>query len=221
MIPVTVLVVAKAPVAGLAKTRLAATVGNERAAEFAAAALLDTLDAVAEAPVGARVVAMTGDLDKAARSAELRGRLAHFTVVDQRGEDFATRLVNAHADAAAVGGGLPVLQLGMDTPQVSADLIARCGSALCDADALLGMAVDGGWWVLGLHDPGAAECLRTVPMSQPDTGAVTLAALRRTGLEVQVAEVLADVDTIADVDVVRWACPPGSRFRRLARTEGD
>ena len=50
-VPVTVLVVAKAPVPGLAKTRLARTLGAETAADLAAAALLDTLDAVAEAPV--------------------------------------------------------------------------------------------------------------------------------------------------------------------------
>ncbi|MBX9920944.1 MAG: glycosyltransferase, partial [Mycolicibacterium frederiksbergense] len=58
----TVLVVAKAPVPGLAKTRLAAAVGDMMAADIAAAALLDTLDAVAAAPVSRRVVALTGDL---------------------------------------------------------------------------------------------------------------------------------------------------------------
>jgi uncharacterized protein len=220
VIPIAVLVVAKAPVAGLAKTRLAATIGSERAADFAAAALLDTLDAVAAAPVGARVVALTGDLDAAARSAELRSRLSDFTVIEQRGDDFATRLANAHADAAAAAAGLPVLQVGMDTPQVTADLIADCGSTLCGTDAVLGMALDGGWWVLGLHDPAAAECLRAVPMSQPDTGAVTLAALQHTGLEVHLVQELADVDTIADVDAVRRACPPGSRFHQLALPEG-
>ena len=51
MIPVIFLVVAKAPVPGQAKTRLAASVGEQAAADIAAAALLDTLDAVAAAPV--------------------------------------------------------------------------------------------------------------------------------------------------------------------------
>ena len=46
IVPVTLLVVAKAPVPGQAKTRLAATVGDRVAAQIAAAALLDTLDAV-------------------------------------------------------------------------------------------------------------------------------------------------------------------------------
>ena len=51
VIPVVVLVVAKAPVPGQAKTRLAASVGDRAAADIAAAALLDTLDAVAAAPL--------------------------------------------------------------------------------------------------------------------------------------------------------------------------
>ena len=46
----TALVVAKALVPGQAKTRLADAVGDDAAADIAAAALLDTLDAVAAAP---------------------------------------------------------------------------------------------------------------------------------------------------------------------------
>jgi len=213
-IAVAVLVVAKAPVPGLAKTRLAATVGDAAAADIAAAALLDTLDAVASAPVAARIVAMTGELGAASRSAAITDRLRAFTVIDQRGDDFADRLANAHADAARIGG-LPVLQIGMDTPQVTADLLAECAEALAGADAVLGMAHDGGWWALGVGSPESAECLRTVPMSTAETGAVTLAALRDTGLDVRLLTELSDVDTVDDVGRVRRACPPDSRFREV------
>jgi rSAM/selenodomain-associated transferase 1 len=217
-IAVAVLVVAKAPVPGLAKTRLAATFGADAAADIAAAALLDTLDAVASAPVAARIVAMTGDLSAAKRSAEIRRRLADFIVVEQRGDDFGDRLANAHADAAVAGGGLPVLQIGMDTPQVTGHLLAKCASALVHTDAVLGMARDGGWWVLGLTSPEAAECLRTVPMSTAETGGVTLAALRDTGVDVELVTELADVDTVDDVEGVRRECPPDSRFRQATLT---
>lgn len=216
MIPVTVLVVAKAPVPGLAKTRLAATVGPEAAADAAAAALLDTLDAVADCDVAGRVVAFTGDLAAAARGAELRRRLADFTVIEQRGADFAERLVYAHADAAT---GWPVLQIGMDTPQVSAPLLERCATTLLASGAVLGMAADGGWWVLGIHDPVGAECLTDVPMSRSDTGAVTLRALRDTGLQVTLVDELADVDVIDDVPAVQRECAPDSRFGGLELTE--
>ena len=220
VIPVSVLVVAKAPVPGLAKTRLAAGVGEDVAAEIAAAALLDTLDAVADAPVAARVVALTGNLDDAKRSDEIRSRLADFIVVTQHGEGFADRLANAHLDAAAATGGLPVLQIGMDTPQVSPELIGRCAQSLADHNTVLGMARDGGWWVLGVTDAATADCLRDVPMSAPDTGAVTLAALRHTVKHVELLCELADVDTLDDVVEVRRACPPGSRFSRVTATEG-
>jgi glycosyltransferase A (GT-A) superfamily protein (DUF2064 family) len=214
--PVAVLVVAKAPVGGLAKTRLAVVLGDQAAADIAAAALLDTLDAVSAAPVQVRVVALTGELDAASRGAEIEERLADFIVIRQRGADFAERLANAHADAAAATG-LPVLQIGMDTPQVTAGLLTECAGALTRHDAVLGMADDGGWWVLGVTDPAMADCLRRVPMSQSDTGDLTLAALRDTGIDVHLVSELADVDTVDDVDAVRRACAPDSRFARITQ----
>jgi uncharacterized protein len=216
-VPVTVLVVAKAPVAGFAKTRLAAMVGPDAAADIAAAALLDTLDAVADTPVSARVVAFTGNLDAASRADEIRSRLGDFIVISQRGIDFADRLANAHADAAAAAGPRPVLQIGMDTPQVTAPLLTRCADALLRSPAVLGMAADGGWWVLGLHSPIDADVLRSVPMSRDDTGKVTRRALHDIGISVALVDELEDVDTIDDLASVRELCAPHSRF---ARTTG-
>jgi len=216
-LPVTLLVVAKAPEPGRAKTRLAATLGDQVAADIAAAALLDTLDAVAAAPVADRVVALTGDLDTAAGAAEIRQRLESFTVIAQRGDDFADRLANAHADAA---DGHPVLQIGMDTPQVSAGLLADCARRLLEAPAVLGLARDGGWSVLGVRTPSTAECLRTVAMSQPDTGELTLKALRDNGIDVTPVQRLADFDVVDDIAAVRDACGPASRFARVTRAAG-
>ncbi len=217
MIPVVALVVAKAPVPGLAKTRLAASIGDRAAADIAAAALLDTLDAVAAAPVQARVVAMTGDLDAARASGEIRSRLDAFTVVPQRGDHFADRLANAHLDAAAAAGNRTVVQIGMDTPQVSAEMLTECAQELSGTDAVLGLAADGGWWVLGVSDASMADCLRQVPMSRPDTGALTLAALCAKGIHVELVAELADVDTVDDIVPVARMCATGSRFARAVR----
>jgi glycosyltransferase A (GT-A) superfamily protein (DUF2064 family) len=79
---------------------------------------------------------------------------------------------------------------------------------------VLGMATDGGWWVLGVHSPTDADVLRAVPMSRDDTGAVTLRALRDTGINVIVIDELRDFDTVDDVAAVRNASPPDSRFAR-------
>ena len=216
-LPVVALVVAKAPVPGLAKTRLAAAIGDRAAADIAAAALLDTLDAVAAAPVQARVVAMTGDLDAARASEEIRSRLEAFTVLTQRGDHFADRLANAHLDAAAAAGNRTVVQIGMDTPQVSAEMLTECAQELLGTDALLGLAADGGWWVLGVSDASMADCLRGVPMSRSDTGALTLAALSANGFHVELAAELADIDTVDDIEPVRQMCATDSRFARAVR----
>jgi len=217
VIPVVALVVAKAPVPGLAKTRLAASIGDRAAADIAAAALLDTLDAVVAAPVQARVVAMTGDLDAACASEQIHRRLEAFTVVPQRGDDFADRLANAHIDAAAAAGLRAVVQIGMDTPQVSAEMLAECAQQLSGTDAVLGLAADGGWWVLGVSDASMADCLREVPTSRSDTGALTLAALYAKGFHVGLVAELADVDTVDDIEPVRKMCATGSRFARAVR----
>jgi uncharacterized protein len=219
ILAVTLLVVAKAPVPGAAKTRLAAAVGDRLAAEIAAAALLDTLDAVADTPVATRVVALTGELDAAIDAAEIRSRLASFAVISQRGNDFGDRLANAHADAAAVGGQ-PVLQIGMDTPQVTAELLADCARRLVESPAVLGPARDGGWWALGVDAPAFAQCLRDVPMSRPDTGDLTLEALRGNGIDVTLLDELMDFDVVDDVAAVRAACQPGSRFAHITRGAG-
>jgi uncharacterized protein len=207
----SVLVVAKAPVPGLAKTRLSPAVSPEQAADIAAASLLDTLDAVLATPGAVPVVAMTGDLTAAKRSEEIRCLLRRVLLVPQRGDDFATRLVNAHADAAHLNAGLSVLQIGMDTPQVTAELLDECVGSLRHVDGALGMAADGGWWALGLRDGRRAGALRAVPMSRDDTGVLTATALRRSGLRIGLLPELSDVDDIATAREVA-ALLPGSRF---------
>ncbi|HEX6347592.1 TIGR04282 family arsenosugar biosynthesis glycosyltransferase [Umezawaea sp.] len=207
----TVLVVAKAPVPGLAKTRLSPAVPPAQAADIAAASLLDTLDAVLATPGVVPVVALTGDLTKAERSREIRSLLRHVVLLPQRGADFPARLANAHADAARLNAGLPVLQIGMDTPQVTAELLDECVGSLRYADGVLGPATDGGWWALGLRDGHRADVLRTVPTSRDDTGALTAAALERSGLRIGLLPELSDVDDMTTAREVA-AVLPGSRF---------
>jgi uncharacterized protein len=207
------LVVAKAPVAGLAKTRLARVVGDRAAARLAAASLLDTLDAVLATPGAVPVVALTGRLESAERADELVASLDRCTVLPQRGADLGERLANAHLDVSAGFAGLPVFQIGMDTPQAGPGLLGRSLAALADLPAVLGAAADGGWWGLGLREPAQADVLRAVPMSRGDTGMRTLLALRREGLRVGRLPVLSDVDFMPDALRVAGTVP-GSRFAK-------
>ena len=104
------LVIAKDPRPGHCKTRLCPPCRPEQAAQLAAAALADTLAVVAATPAARRVLVLDGD--------PARWRGAGLEIVPQHGDGLAQRLANAFAD---VGG--PALLVGMDTPQLSAELL--------------------------------------------------------------------------------------------------
>ena len=199
----TVLVVAKAPVAGRVKTRLAATTGYDAAADLAAAALLDTIAAVAATPGARGHLALSGDLAAARRADDLRRALAGWTVTPQVGDGFGERLVRAHADA----GPGPVVQVGMDTPHVAPADLLDAAAALATHDATLGPAGDGGWWLLGRHDPGLAGVLAGVAMSTPRTCADTHAAIVGAGHRVALIGRLDDVDDATDAAAVARLAP--------------
>ncbi|MFE6507010.1 DUF2064 domain-containing protein [Nocardioides sp. NPDC057767] len=207
----TLLLVAKAPVPGLVKTRLAAEIGEEAATAVAAAALLDTIEACALAVGTDRCrLSLSGDVSAGFRADEIAAAIAGWTVTPQRGDGLGERLANAHADVAG-----PVVQIGMDTPQVTPARLLAVAAGLDAADAVLAPAEDGGWWALALRDPSTAAALRDVPMSTPQTYAATRSALEALGLRVAAGERLRDVDHLADVEPVA-AAAPGTRFAAAA-----
>ena len=201
------LVLAKAPVPGRVKTRLCPPCTPDQAAALAAAALADTLAAAGAAAPGGTVLAVEGGM------APPPG----VTVHPQRAGSLGERIAAAFAELPG-----PVLQLGMDTPQVTPRLLGACLSALHPGvDAVLGPAEDGGWWVLGLHDPGHARLLAGVPMSTPDTGRLTARALRGAGLRVGTLPALRDVDTWPDAVAVAGLAPHGRFAAAVARVAGS
>jgi hypothetical protein len=203
------LVLAKMPEPGRVKTRLCPPLAPAEAADLAAAALLDTLDAVSGVPGACVVVALAGRLSRAVRAPELAAALRGVTTCGQRGADLGHRIAAAHRAAAGLLPGRPVLQLGMDTPQVEPAQLAHAAGPLRRGvvDAVLGPATDGGWWALGLRDPRAAAVVAAVPTSRADTGERTVHALATAGLRVGLLPELTDVDTAADATAVARLAP--------------
>jgi rSAM/selenodomain-associated transferase 1 len=198
-----VVVIAKEPVPGRVKTRLTPPYTPAQAAALAQAALADTLAAVSETPVARRVLALDGTPGD--------WLPPRFSVIAQRGAGLDERIAWALEDAQAFLP-VPVVLIGMDTPQVTPGLLAAAAEPLVSgtADATFGMAEDGGFWLLGLRKADPALLLG-VPMSRPDTGAQQLLRLEQAGLRVQTLSALVDVDTAAEAERIA-AATPGSRF---------
>ncbi|MEV5440613.1 DUF2064 domain-containing protein [Streptomyces sp. NPDC052682] len=196
----TLLVIAKEPRPGRVKTRLTPPFTPEEAAELAAAALEDTLRAVAGAPAHRRVLVLDGEPGPWLPPG--------FDVVPQCQGGLDERLADAFARCAG-----PALLIGMDTPQVTPDLL---DVDFAGCDAYFGAAQDGGFWALGMAEPDPG-LLRGVPMSTATTGAVQRQRLHAAGLRVGELPCLRDVDTAADAHAVAALTPRGRFAARLAR----
>ncbi len=198
-IPVTLIVLAKAPVAGRVKTRLCPPCSYEEAARLAAAALADTLDAVAATPAARRVLVLDGRPPPNVPVA--------FEIIAQREGGLADRLTGAFSDVVG-----PAVLVGMDTPQVTPQLLSGAAESLLRAgtDAVIGGADDGGWWAIGLRRPDHRVFLG-VPMSLPTTGAAQIARLDSLGLRTVVLPNLVDVDDFETATAVA-TCAPRTRF---------
>ena len=194
----TLLVIAKEPRPGRVKTRLTPPFTPWEAAQLAEAALADTLSAVARTPARRRVLVLDG--------APGPWLPAGFDVVPQCAGGLDERLA-----AAFAGCDGPTLLIGMDTPQVTPELLTV---DFADCDACFGPAEDGGFWALGLADPDPG-LLRGVPMSVPHTGAVQRERLAH--LRVRQLPRLRDVDTADDAALVAKTAPGGRFAQRLAR----
>ena len=193
------LVVAKEPVPGRVKTRLCPPCTEAESAAIAEAALFDTFDAVVAADPDEIVVALDGApgpwLPTGAR------------VVPQVEGSFDRRLAAAWAATAGPG-----IQIGMDTPQVTADGLRHAMATLDDDrhDAVLGPSRDGGWWIIGLASSDDRVFV-DIPMSEQHTGARQLARLESLGHRVGLLPTMTDVDHFAEALAVA-ASIPDSRF---------
>jgi glycosyltransferase A (GT-A) superfamily protein (DUF2064 family) len=195
-----VLVMAKSPVAGRVKTRLCPPCTPEQAAELAEAALADTLEAAVACGADRRIIALDG--------APGPWLPPGFEVVPQVTGAFDRRLAAAWDTA-----GGPGVQIGMDTPQVTPELLDHALAALDVSTAALGLAVDGGWWAIALRSPDPQVFL-DVPMSTSGTGAAQLARMHALGLDVAPLPSLVDLDTIDNLPAV---VSGGSAIRTAAR----
>lgn len=185
-----VAVIAKAPAPGRSKTRLCPPCTPSEAALLAEAALVDTLAAMSKSRAARRVLALEG----AAGDRMPDG----FEVVEQQGCGLGQRLDSAFSK---IGG--PTLLIGMDTPQVTAELLDHCLGELEDdaVDAVLGHSFDGGFWAIGLRKP-IPGLFDEVPMSTPVTGAVQAQRLTSLGLRWSSLPSLRDVDLFEDAVAV-------------------
>ncbi len=201
----------RAPVPGQTKTRLARAIGPERAAEvyrrMAEAVFRMALEASADRR---RLLVWAAPGERAHEvqrwlSAACRDDAAHFEIRAQPDADLGARLSAAFEDAFAAGAKRVVV-VGSDCMELGVVECAQAFVALEDHDAVIGPALDGGYYLLGLrrHRPRIFE---DIAWGSASVGAQTLSRLRAERATVALLRVLSDIDTGPDLERAAVAWP--------------
>ena len=190
MIPVCMF--AKPPEPGHVKTRLIPELGREGAAEIAAAMFLDTWHTLSSTP-GIRPVLAT------VSSGVFPVAIDSRDVWLQGDGDLGTRLERILRRSLADAAGAIVV--GADSPCLTTVHLQAAIQALEDHDAVIGRAMDGGFYLLGVrHCPeGLLSC---IPWSTRETAELTAQRLRCRNLDVHELPPLFDVDLPEDLPVL-------------------
>lgn len=205
-------VFAKAPRPGMAKTRLIPALGAEGAARLAQRLLDHALAQAMASGVGPVELCMSpGPGDAAWHGVGLPDAVFR---VDQGEGDLGARMARAvhrvtGADPAGEPGadepsantprtaGRPILLMGTDCPALTAGVIAGAARQLALHDAVLVPAADGGYVLLGLR-ADCPEIFRDMVWSTSAVAAETLRRLAVQGLSVWLGPTLHDIDEPAD-----------------------
>jgi uncharacterized protein len=194
MIPVRILVFAKAPVPGRVKTRLIPALGEAGAARLAARMLDLALEHALEAAVGP-VELCTSPAPGAAEWAAVR-LPPGIEMSDQGDGDVGERM--ARAARRTTESGEAVLLIGTDCPDLTAARLRVAAAQLASHDAVLHRAEDGGYPLLGLR-VFDASLFDDMPWSTPAVADLTQERLAALGWKVWVGDTLRDIDEPADL----------------------
>jgi len=192
-----VIVFAKAPLPGFAKTRLVPALGEEGAAALAEKMLRYTLCQCVEAEVGSIELCVAPGVE---HSYWQSFSLPQAVRMSSQGEgDLGQRL--RRAAMRANNAGDPVLLVGTDCPQLTAGRLRAAASALKNSDAAIYPARDGGYVLLGLNraEPVLFEHIRW------STGMVarqTRERLDQCNMRCAWLETLVDIDEPRDLEAL-------------------
>ena len=191
-----IVILAKAPVPGLVKTRLIPALGAGRAASLARRMLTHTLQQATAAAVGPVELCVSPAPSDPAWQDWPAVEGIHWTA--QSDGDLGDRMANALQSAVAAQEH--VLLIGTDCPGLDAVQLRRAAGFLDQSDAVLYPTFDGGYALLGLRqfDPRPFE---DMPWSTAVVADRTIERIRELDWTLTVGGMLHDIDGPADL---RW-----------------
>jgi len=190
-----VLLFIKAPVRGQVKSRLASAIGDETAVELYRNFILDILDSIERSGHPLRLFVHPPEGVEFVSSWLGKERVC----LPQTGSDLGERMEHALRQAFSEGWSRAVL-IGSDLPDLPPAIISEAFTALDESDAVIGPAIDGGYYLIGFNSRLFPQRLfHAIEWSTSGVFRRTLELLRKASLRVHVMPQWHDVDTIDDL----------------------
>lgn len=199
------IIFAKAPIPGQVKTRLCPPLTPDEAASFHGSLVLDALERSRDAAKRARAKSGHLSLDRFVACAPSASHVFFkimeerhgVQLLDQIGDDLGARMDQA-CNAIFARGYQRVLVVGTDLPTLPASFYAQALGLLSDHDLVLGPALDGGYYLIGLRRP-MPDLFVEIPWSTDQVFTLTLKKAEALGLKIGLLPAWRDVDTIDDL----------------------
>ncbi|MBL0037356.1 MAG: TIGR04282 family arsenosugar biosynthesis glycosyltransferase [Nitrosomonadales bacterium] len=189
-----IIIFAKAPLPGFAKTRLIPALGAEGAAKLAQQMLINTLHEALAAGIGTVELCGTPKIDDVAWQG-IKLPLG-IEITDQGEGDLGARL--ARASERVIENAEAVLLIGTDCVEMSATLLREAAQSLHEHDAVIHCTADGGYALLGLKRYSAV-LFSEMPWSTDAVARTTIARIGQLGWSLHVGQMLHDVDAPQDL----------------------
>jgi rSAM/selenodomain-associated transferase 1 len=210
---------AKAPIPGEVKTRLCPPLTPDEAATLHGSFVLDMLErtklsvATLQLPFHRYLACSpSSDLVFFKIMEERQG----VRLLDQVGEDLGRRMHRIFLNLFAKGYE-QVIIVGTDVPTLPLSVYQEAFAMLGRSDMVLGPALDGGYYLIGLKQP-AEQLFTRVPWSTDQVLAVTQQNAKALGLSVGLTTLWRDVDTITDLQTLIAECREDNKKPKQNRT---
>ncbi len=198
--PPALILFAREPAPGQAKTRLIPLLGAEGAAELYRRFLLDCAETAADQPAALYVAVSESSAVETVR-ALLSPVCPEAEFVAQSGADLGARMGTA-VEAALAQGHPGVVVIGSDAPSLPGSRIREALQGCARCDLVLGPAFDGGYYLIGMPRV-IRECFEGLSWGESTVLVDTLRRAREVGAKVSLLAPWYDVDTPEDLQTLR------------------
>ena len=191
---IRIVIFAKAPLPGLAKTRLGPALGLEGAAQLARRMLTHSIEQSLVAHIGPVELCVSPSKDHPVWDELNIPSEVYWS--EQGYGDLGERL--ARASQRVTKNGEAVLFIGSDCPELAAATLKTAAEALCSHDACLVPVSDGGYALLGIHRH-LPSLFTDIPWSTDSVAALTQQRILAEGWTLKQLTTLHDIDEPEDL----------------------